>query len=171
MVRHENTVSSVESTIRLLLENHLLPLRIQEELVNEHMDISETGAGGELNQGIDAQIRRYQEEVRMFREEMEKAMEDKDEETRVDSQRLESDYKKEMERLEARIQQLWSDARKGVDRVTAECQGQIDDTKSTLRTNTAASEVARKAPLPAQLEGLLVGSLFSKIAFALRHLM
>ena len=158
MARHENTVPSAESIIRLILDNHPLPLRIQEELVDDHMDISETGAGEELNREINAQIRKHRQEMRELKEDMEKAMQDKDEETRReleletqrmqkeierfqhDSQRLESDYKKEKVRLDERMQQMEAEARKEADRVAAEHRQQIDSLRNALETNTTASE-------------------------------
>ena len=158
MARHENTVPSAESIIRHILNNHPLPLRIQEELVDQHMDISDTGAGEELNREINAQIRRHKEEMRLLKEGMEQAMKDKDEETRReleletqrmqrdidrfqhDSQRLESDYKKEKERLEERMGQMESQARQEADRIEAQYRRQIEEMKNALQTNTEASE-------------------------------
>ena len=82
MARHENTVLSAEKIIRLILGNHPLPLRIQEELVNENKTIFETGAGEELNRVLIAQIKKHQEEMRALREDMEQVMNDKDEEVK-----------------------------------------------------------------------------------------
>jgi len=122
--RHENTTASAQEIIRLVLDNHPLPLRIQEELVNEHKDISETSAGEELNQEINAQIRKHEEEMRALKEEMQQAMEEQDERARRelgmatqemqmkiewlknDTRRLTSDYEEEREKLEARIAKL-----------------------------------------------------------------
>jgi hypothetical protein len=49
MARHDNTISSAQTIIRLLLNNHPLPLRIQEELVDGGKDVSETAASWELS--------------------------------------------------------------------------------------------------------------------------
>ena len=122
--RHENTTASAQKIIRLVLDNHPLPLRIQEELVDEHKDISKTSAGEELNQEINAQIRKHQEQMRELKEEMQQAMEDKDKKTRRglemetrkmqteierfenDTRRLKSDYEEEKAKLQARIAKL-----------------------------------------------------------------
>jgi DNA repair exonuclease SbcCD ATPase subunit len=158
MARHENTVRSAGSIIRRILNNHPLPLRIQEELVDQHMDISETDAGEELNREINAQIRKHKEEMHSLEERIEQAMKDKDEETRReleietekmqreikrfqhDSERLESDYKKEKERLEERMRLMELKAREEAERIAAQYQRQIDELKHALDTNTAASE-------------------------------
>lgn len=158
MARHENTVPSAREIIRLILENHPLPLRIQEELIDEHKDISETGAGEELNRELNAQIRKHQQEMRVLREEMEQAIKDKDEETRreleietkrmqreisrfqTDAKRLESDYKQEKERLEERLGEMESKARQEADRIAAEYRQQIDELRDALQSNGEASE-------------------------------
>jgi hypothetical protein len=67
MARHENAVPSAENIVRLILDNHLLPLRIQKELVDEHKDISETSAGEELNRELNAQIKKHQQEMHVLR--------------------------------------------------------------------------------------------------------
>lgn len=120
MARHENTIPSAENVIRLVLDNHPLPLRIQEELVGEGKDISQTSAGEELNRVLSAKIRRHQ----LVMQEMQHVMRSKDGETkrgleieiermqreveklRDDGGRLPSDYKKEKERLEVRLEQM-----------------------------------------------------------------
>jgi len=158
MARHANTVPSAEAIIRLVLNNHPLPLRIQEELVNQHMDISQTGAGEELNREFNAQIRKHQEEMRVLKDEMEQAMRDKDEETKReleietkrmqreiarfenDTKRLASDYKSEKQRLEARVTQMEAETRQESDRVAAQYQRQIDELKNAMQANAAASE-------------------------------
>ena len=58
MARNENTVTSAQQIIRLVLDNHPLPLRIQEELIDEHKDIPKTSAGEELGREINARIKR-----------------------------------------------------------------------------------------------------------------
>jgi len=158
MARHNNTIASAENIIRLVLDNHPLPLRIQVELVNERKDISETGAGEELNVELNAQLRKYQEEIRILKEELEWAMGDKDEETRreleyesrriqeevervkKDAERFATDYRREKERLETRLVEVESMAREEADRVAAQYQQQIDGLRNSLKTDAAASE-------------------------------
>jgi len=162
MARHANNLPSAEAIIRLVLDNHPLPLRIQEELVNEHKDISETGAGEELNREFKAQIKKHREEMQVLKEEMEQAMRDKDEETRReleietrrmqkeiarfenDAKRLESDYKSEKEKLEARLTQMEVETRQESDRIAAQYQRQIDELKGSLQANAVTSERERR---------------------------
>ena len=154
MARHDNTAPSAETIVRLILENHPLPLRIQQELVDEHKDISETGAGEELNRELNSRIRKYQEEMRTLKEQMEQTIKDKDEETRkeleiesqrmegeisrflTDAKRLESEYEKEKTRLEQCLEQ----ARIETNSNAAQYKQQIDELKDALKANAEASE-------------------------------
>jgi hypothetical protein len=103
MARHENTLSSAESIIRLILNNRPLPLQIQRELFDEHKDILETSAGEELNRELNSQIRKHQEEIRVLAEEMEQAMKDEDEETRNELEIEAKKIQEEVERFETRV--------------------------------------------------------------------
>jgi len=91
MARHENTAHSAEDILRLILNNHPLPQRIQEEVVGEGNDISETSAGQELNRELNARIRKHKEDMHALEEEMQRAINDKDEEVR---KQLEEETKK-----------------------------------------------------------------------------
>ena len=109
MARHDNTGPSAEKIIGLLLENHPLPLRIQEELVDEQKDISETSAGEELNRELVAQIKKHQQEMDELREKMEQAMDEKDEETRKELEAETEKMQEEIKRLEHDATRLKSD--------------------------------------------------------------
>ena len=158
VARHNNTIASAESIIRLVLDNHPLPLRIQVELVNERKDISKTSAGEELNRELNAQIRKHQEDMRILKEEMEQAIKEKDEDTRRilenenrrmqneierfenDAERFVTDYRNEKEKLEARLAQVEFEARQDADRAAAQHQQQIDELRNSLEANAATSE-------------------------------
>ena len=68
IARNENTVTSAQNVIRLILDNHPLPLRIQRELVDEHKDISATSASEQLYREINTEIKKYREEMRVVKE-------------------------------------------------------------------------------------------------------
>ena len=161
MARNEDTVTSARKIIHLVLNNHPLPLHIQEELVDEHKDISETSAGEELNREINARIKRHQEGMGVLEEEIEEAIRDGDEGSRreleteaqrmrreiarfeYDIKRLASDYGDERDRLEARLTQTETEARQEADRVAAQYQRPIDSVTDSLRKGAAASERER----------------------------
>ena len=112
MARHKNTTPSAENIIRLVLDNHPLPLRIQTELVTEHKDISETSAGEELNRELNAQIRKHQQEMRVLAEELEQATKDKDEETRNELEFETRRMHEEVERFEKEARRLAANYRR-----------------------------------------------------------
>ena len=158
ITRHDDTASSAENIIRLVLENHPLPLRIQEELVIEGKDITQTGAGKELNQAQTEQIRKYKEQLDEAMKEMQEAMSEENEglkrelkerteeiereitKFQKDRERLASDYKKEKERLEAHVKQMESEWKKGMERQ----QKQIEDLKELFRSMRIATSESEK---------------------------
>ena len=153
MIRHENTVPSAERIIRLILDNHPLPLRIQEELVNEHKTISETSAGEELSRELDAQIEKHQREMQMFKEEMERAMKDKDEETR-------RELEIEIQTLQMRIEGLHHDS----GRMASDYKRQMNELRNTLRFNTVTLKKMRKqADQSSEILDRLRNGYFSKL--------
>lgn len=115
MARHENTTSSAEEIIRLLVNNRPLPLQIQRELVNEGKDILETSAGQELDQELNNEIRKHKEEIRVLTEEMEQATRDKDEETRIELEIETRRMQEQLRRVEEEARRLtssyWRDKR------------------------------------------------------------
>jgi DNA repair exonuclease SbcCD ATPase subunit len=155
--RHENTVPSAERIIRLILKNNPLPLQIQMELVKDGKDISETSAGEELNQELNAKIEKYKEEVRTLREEMKQAIKDKEGEIRGELEiemqkmrkeivRLENDatgltsnYKREKEMLEARLTKVEGDMKQEAENYQQEI-AKLKETLKGLESNPTASE-------------------------------
>ena len=131
MARHENTISTAEEIIRHLFGKLPLPLQIQKELIDDRKDILETSAGQELNQELNDEIKKHQEDIRTLTEEMEQATRDKDEETRAElesearrvreqmqkfeeeAQRLESEYRRERSQFQAQFAELGRQGREG----------------------------------------------------------
>jgi hypothetical protein len=82
MARHDKTLSSAQTIIRLLLNNHPLPLRIQEEFINHYKVLPDTDAGKELNREFTAVIREYKVGLQKTRTYMQQVMREDDEETK-----------------------------------------------------------------------------------------
>jgi len=119
MARHNNTLTSAEAIIRLVLDNHPLPLRIQEELVNERKDIADTGAGQELNRELNVQIRKHREEMLMLEEEMQRANEETRRELEIETKKMQG----EISRYESDVKRLASDLESEKSRVAAAIGG------------------------------------------------
>ena len=171
MARHANTVPSAQDIVRLILNSDPLPLQIQRELVVQRKDITQTRAGQELNRELSAKVREHMEEIRVLKEEMQEAINDRDEETRRereietkkmqdemerienDARRFASDYQREKEELEARLEEVKKTAKREADRIAAMCQARIDELNASTQANTAAAE-AEKAQMREQIEEL-----------------
>lgn len=106
IVRHDDTISSAEGIIRLVLNNNPLPLRIQEELVDEEKDILRTEAGEELNRELNVRVRKYQEEVRALKKEIQQVKKEKDNELRKELEVEREKMKKEITRVETEVRRL-----------------------------------------------------------------
>ena len=101
LVRHDNTLQTAQAILRLLIDNHPQPLRIQRELVDEKKDISETGAGEELARELAAVIKKHKEDLAAVQKDMAEALAAKDMETK---QELE-EVRKELEGSMAKVEQ------------------------------------------------------------------
>ena len=73
MLRHENTRDSTLNILRQIVRNRPGTLQIQHEMVDEKKGISQTVAADELNREITLQTRRFRNEMRALKEEMEGA--------------------------------------------------------------------------------------------------
>ena len=103
MCRHKNTPKSARTILRMILENRPVVLKIQRELIDEHKDIGQTGAGVELNREMLEVVEKYQNEIRDLEENMRKAMEEKDEESH-------EELEEERRRLQGEMEELRKDA-------------------------------------------------------------
>ena len=109
MARHDDTADSAQRILRLVLENSPLPLSIQVELVDEGKDLSETSAGEELNQELNAQIRKHKKDMRTLEEQMRQAMKIKDEEFRRELEEETKKMRDEITRAEHEAERLVSE--------------------------------------------------------------
>ena len=159
LLRHDGSLASAHAIIEQIVSNHPLALRIQQELVDEHKDISETAAGTELNRELAEQARKHAEELRQIREEMQVAIKERDEETRqeleaeakklkaemqrvqTDSQKLAANYNEEKARMEQRMMEI-SDA---AQRSATAYQQQMDELHRQLEQRAQASVAERNA--------------------------
>jgi len=100
MRRHDNTLESAQAILRIILRNQPVVLKIQHELVDEHKNIEQTGAGEELNREISRLVMKYQREMRELEESIRKAIEDKDEESRQELEEEKRRAREEIEKLQ-----------------------------------------------------------------------
>ena len=115
MCRHSNTPESAREVLRKILRNRPAALKIQSELVEQHMDVGQTGLGVELNKEICELVERYRREVRELEETMRKAMDDKEEayrrELREEKRKAQEEIKK-LQRESAWMRMTMEDLRR-----------------------------------------------------------
>lgn len=159
LLRHDGSLASAHAIVAEIVGNHPIALRIQEELVDEHKDISETAAGTELNRELAEQARKHMEELKQIREEMKVAIKERDEETRqeleaeanklkaemqrvqTDSQKLAANYNEEKARLEQRMMDITDAAQ----RSATAYQKQMDELHRQLEERNVTSAAERNA--------------------------
>ncbi|KAF9645064.1 hypothetical protein BDM02DRAFT_712317 [Thelephora ganbajun] len=165
LARHHNTAKSAHDIIRRIMRNRPIPLQIQRELVDEHKDIIDTAAGETINKELKEQIRHHQVELDAVREDMLRALEEKDEETRqeleeetrkiqeemnkmrMDSEGMAANYNEEKRRMEEAMRQMQEQARQERERAEAEHRRQMEDLNERLQRSTNASATERAALL------------------------
>ena len=124
LVRHHDTTQSSHDIIRRIIKNDPSAFQIQRELVDEGKGIGDTAAGVAIGAEFDRVIKRYEAEVKTLREELRRALRNRDEETRmeleeatgeleekinkirIESETLASEYNKEKQRMEEVIRQM-----------------------------------------------------------------
>jgi hypothetical protein len=81
LLRHSDTIESAHEVIRTVLENQRVTLQIQEEMVDQWKQVSETAAGRELRRELDEQAGKCLAQLRELQEMLDQT-EAGDEETR-----------------------------------------------------------------------------------------
>ncbi|KAF9460973.1 hypothetical protein BDZ94DRAFT_1311056 [Collybia nuda] len=162
LVRHDNTFKSAQAIIELVVPNKPEALRIQEELVDEHMDISQTAAAEELNRELMEQAKRHRAELHNLKDEMETAIKEKDEETRKeleqeykklhkemkrvqnDSQRLALEYNEEKQRMEQKMKEMMEQAKRDNEAAARKYEQQLKTYQDELEAKSAAFAADKK---------------------------
>ncbi|KAF9465616.1 P-loop containing nucleoside triphosphate hydrolase protein [Collybia nuda] len=156
LVRHDNTFGSAQVILQLIVPNKPEALRIQRELVDEHMDISQTAAAEELNRELMEQARRHRAELKGLEEEMKIAIKQQDEETRKeleeeyrklhkemervqnDSQRLATEYNEEKRRMEEKMRDMAEQAKRDNEAAALKYEQQLKGYQQELEAKSAA---------------------------------
>ncbi|TFY83409.1 hypothetical protein EWM64_g596 [Hericium alpestre] len=171
MVRHSNTVNSAHDILRLLINNDPMALRIQHELVDQHLDIAETAAGAMLSRELLDQARKHQEQLLQLQAEMEEAIRKKDEETRnelaeesgklqtemqkiqTDSQQLAEEHEAEKVETERRMREMQDKMREEAEQQKEAYRARIDELEKQMQ-DAVAQSAEEKEKMQADLHEL-----------------
>lgn len=162
LVRHDNTPARAKEIIRQIMRNHPHVLRIQRELVDEKMDISQTGAGEELGRELAELARKHKLELLEVQEQMQTALAERDIETKKELEEYQSKLQSEMDKAEKDRERLSRDyaaekkqsdehlaqLRKELEaekKVQQERQKQLVQLQEELQTNTKLSREQQEA--------------------------
>jgi Fe2+ transport system protein B len=88
LLRNDNTPQSALRIIAHFIENQPVPLKIQQEIVDEHKHLDKTGAGVELLKKLDKQQELYRNEIDALKEEMNDIIREKTDEIFLDQQKV-----------------------------------------------------------------------------------
>ena len=130
-VRHVNTVESAHSIIRALLENDPVALQIQEELVDRHIEFTQTAAGEEIRRGLDQHAEVLEERIRELRSELEDA-EMREQETQQDLEEQISSLRERLEDVRAESTQLEARYQEQRDEMQSKTDTMMRDLLNTL---------------------------------------
>ena len=100
MARHDNTSASAESILLRFIDSRPVTLRIQRELADEGLDISETAAGAELTRHLTELARKHEAQLEELQLEMEEAVRAKDEQAQRELASVRADLIKNSEKIE-----------------------------------------------------------------------
>ncbi|RXW15798.1 hypothetical protein EST38_g10057 [Candolleomyces aberdarensis] len=101
MMHHrKDTVDSVHGILRQILKNRPRVLSIQEELVDQHKNITETGAGMALDEKLTLLAQEYERKLKEQFEAAEEARRERDEETRKEQLEEAERVRQLLEKLE-----------------------------------------------------------------------
>ena len=96
-----NTIESAREVIRLILQNHPMPLVIQQEIVDEGKNIDQTSAGIEVDKKIAEVVEKYEQKLKDHIEAAQQAALERDEETRKELMAEANKAKAAIAKLEA----------------------------------------------------------------------
>ncbi|KAJ2934511.1 hypothetical protein H1R20_g2648, partial [Candolleomyces eurysporus] len=101
MMHHwKDTVDSAHGILRQILKNHPIALSIQTEIVDQHKNITETGAGIALDEKLTLLAQEYERKLKEQFEAAEEARRERDEETRQEQLEEAERVRQLLEKLE-----------------------------------------------------------------------
>ena len=163
IVRHHNNTESAHDVVRRITAADCpVVLRIQRELVDEHMDIVDTSAGEAVNRQLSEQLSQHGAEFKKVWDDMMQAFMDKDEVARKDledeakglqelMERIKEDlegmtenYAMEKERVEVTVEKMEQEPEREGQRTEAELKERDEAVRQTLEVLWGQMEWIKK---------------------------
>ncbi|THH21431.1 hypothetical protein EUX98_g8388 [Antrodiella citrinella] len=134
MMRHDNTAASAKHVIQSFLGTVPEVLSIQREVVDEKKSVADTGAGQDLQAELQRQMAKYSQELQNLKEEMEAALQAKDEAHQDEIQEL-NDNISDVQGQLARMEEAYNTLRR---------ERQMDKRDAESKAEEMAREMARE---------------------------
>ena len=99
MLRHDNTTESALRILADLVDRQPVPVQLQHELVDRHVDISQTEAGAEVRRMYEDRVATFRNEIEDLRRELTSAMEQRDTDYQEDIKRMRVEYEEKLANL------------------------------------------------------------------------
>ncbi|OBZ65150.1 hypothetical protein A0H81_14861 [Grifola frondosa] len=169
IVRHDMGRTSALEIVSKILANNPVPIRLQEEIVDEHKSLAETAAGCQISAELDALIAKHEREMRELRAEMEEALRTKDAAARAEIEAIrqeQEDLKKEMQRR--------TDERQRLDETLMAFKSEmqaLNAAHAEAETRRQHEEEERKRERQLQMERIQMMMMCGKLAFEFARLL
>lgn len=142
MVRYDNTTESARQVLQRVIDNHPLPLQIQNEMLNEEKEISQTAAAAELDRHSLELEERYQKELEKAHKALERAVANQHEETARMFQQFKEEWENKIRGIEREREE-----RRSAFTLLSQCkekfQHALQEVRSTFEETRRRREEAR----------------------------
>ncbi|KAK7682617.1 hypothetical protein QCA50_014417 [Cerrena zonata] len=132
MMRHLNTRESAMRIIQTVLNNTPRPLLIQEELVDQTRELTDTSAAQAVDEEVDKARRQYQKDIGELRARMEEALREDDNETR-------KELEEETEQIQRKMQKFENSHRNALQVFTEQIQASMSPVLTGIRPSEVGS--------------------------------
>ncbi|KIV84615.1 hypothetical protein PV11_00388 [Exophiala sideris] len=152
--RHDLAEASGAAIIQYLLDRHEKPVyAIQDEMVNKNMTLEETAAGSEVQAEMDKLRRRYEKDIQDLKQEMGKALNERDETAREELEKEKQKFeefiereREEREKMRANAEALWQQREAEREKERSEHLKRMEDLqKQYLEMKQKTKEVQKDA--------------------------
>ncbi len=139
MVRYGNTTESARQILRLVIDNHPLPLHIQNQMFVENKEISQTDAAAELDRGLLELEQRYRKELEKAQEALERAAASKHQEMAQMFQQFKEEWETKIKQIEKEKKE-----RKSAFTLLSRCKEKFKDSFQGIREILAETKQRRE---------------------------
>lgn len=167
LLRHHGSLADARNILHKIIHNTPVSLCIQDEIVTEGKEISQTAAGEELGRELAVQAVKFQSEMKALQEQMTAAIRAKDEETKLELEEERARLRSQMTKVQMDTEKLLSNFRVDKDALQQriwDMMVQHDQQRGALEWQLAqAQSKIQQDAIAAQLSQVAVPGPFSEL--------